>query len=594
MKKRGLIGVLTIVVLLICFVFVLSKTVFLFYTARKMELKNLEIKNNYLYDKHSRSIGRFSVNEIVDHDPVMNFYSYNISIHYDEDQNNFYYAKRWDFPKVMKWITMKNYNAVSLGSFIKRGAIELKMGDDSHWKYDSNYAYEDPRLFKFRDEIYVICYKTKPGDHKIIIFPFYNPEFELELRYKNRTRIEKNWMPFEYGEEMYILYSLDPFVVLRVDLETGECRKVFYQENKSIGSIIHNKIGLGSPPILVGEYYVCMAHIRKYLNDNDRVSYKNFLFSFHRETFECNFPSELLEISPKYNIEYGTTICEITNNEYLLVFGIQDYKTNVIQLCKQELLGYIPDIGYTNFLNIPVYLINLPEHHSRRKICISRIMDQGFKNINVFEAVNGKNINTKDIMNEFGLKYPIDPKDGKGVLGCAVSHLKLWKKMIDENIPYYMIFEDDIIFSDAWNNSMHAYLYKTLIDNGNTLSDLDIIFMGNQIESDKIKYDVLQFPILMKTECYCLHAYIITNKGAKFLLNLAKTFKKDKLNYSAITPIDVMLKWEMLKPDTAFQWVCWVNPERPQTKKNDTDKRYIRNTGLVYQDLDIKAIINKF
>lgn len=36
----------------------------------------------------------------------------------------------------------------------------------------------------------------------------------------------------------------------------------------------------------------------------------------------------------------------------------------------------------------------------------------------------------------------------KGELACFMSHVTLWKKMVDENIPYMAIFEDDIFLSE--------------------------------------------------------------------------------------------------------------------------------------------------
>ncbi|WP_163122618.1 glycosyltransferase family 25 protein [Acinetobacter portensis] len=36
----------------------------------------------------------------------------------------------------------------------------------------------------------------------------------------------------------------------------------------------------------------------------------------------------------------------------------------------------------------------------------------------------------------------------KGELACFMSHVSLWKKMVDENIPYLAIFEDDIFLGE--------------------------------------------------------------------------------------------------------------------------------------------------
>lgn len=38
---------------------------------------------------------------------------------------------------------------------------------------------------------------------------------------------------------------------------------------------------------------------------------------------------------------------------------------------------------------------------------------------------------------------------GKGEIGCLLSHLKIWKNMIDNNIDYAIIYEDDCYFSGS-------------------------------------------------------------------------------------------------------------------------------------------------
>jgi GR25 family glycosyltransferase involved in LPS biosynthesis len=111
--------------------------------------------------------------------------------------------------------------------------------------------------------------------------------------------------------------------------------------------------------------------------------------------------------------------------------------------------------------------------------------------------------------------------------------------------------------------------------------------MGNQIGFNEINYS--NPPLLLSKPCFCTHAYLITNNGARFLLDIAKKSKNQENEYSGITPIDCMIIEEMKSPTTSFKWTCWINPEKPDTSSNkDT-----RNTGIVFQDTLIDSIIHE-
>ena len=56
-----------------------------------------------------------------------------------------------------------------------------------------------------------------------------------------------------------------------------------------------------------------------------------------------------------------------------------------------------------------------------------------------------------------GIKYIFRDNDFSmkpAVVGCALSHIKLWQRLVDDKEnDYYLIFEDDVEFTDsyAWN-----------------------------------------------------------------------------------------------------------------------------------------------
>jgi len=90
----------------------------------------------------------------------------------------------------------------------------------------------------------------------------------------------------------------------------------------------------------------------------------------------------------------------------------------------------------------PIKLVNLERRVDRKEKMMACFKKYGLKNYEIFKAVDGKQlqptIELKQLFNgnDFGNR--------RGVIGCALSHLKLWRELIaDADNDYYVIFEDD-------------------------------------------------------------------------------------------------------------------------------------------------------
>jgi glycosyl transferase family 25 len=93
-----------------------------------------------------------------------------------------------------------------------------------------------------------------------------------------------------------------------------------------------------------------------------------------------------------------------------------------------------------------IFVINLPHRTDKR----AEILGQGEKchlPLEIIEAVNG-NAFSDDALKTFVFDYPACCMT-KGVIGCSLSHLKIYKKMCDEDIPLALVLEDDALLSDA-------------------------------------------------------------------------------------------------------------------------------------------------
>lgn len=86
------------------------------------------------------------------------------------------------------------------------------------------------------------------------------------------------------------------------------------------------------------------------------------------------------------------------------------------------------------------FIISLATASDRRQHIKNEFSKQGI-DFEFFDAVTPAQID------ELSQKFDINIKDAsltKGELGCLFSHISLWQKMIDENLAYMTIFEDDV------------------------------------------------------------------------------------------------------------------------------------------------------
>ena len=220
---------------------------------------------------------------------------------------------------------------------------------------------------------------------------------------------------------------------------------------------------------------------------------------------------------------------------------------------------------YQDFLNAPCKVINLKKNTERWETTQKRLNDIGFSNFERFEAYG------QDRLKE-GWDKLNNPKIAEhtkdlyfyrvaGKQGCFLSHVLIWKEMIDNNTPYMTIFEDDVLFHHLWDTLAPTYFEKTP-------SDYDLLYLGSQIQGES-KFHIDQVPV------YCTHAYIITLEGAKKLYDLIINEP-----YGMYT-IDGMLI--DLMHAKRFNWYIWNGSFYPPEKKM-AEGWNVRNNGLVYQD----------
>ena len=92
--------------------------------------------------------------------------------------------------------------------------------------------------------------------------------------------------------------------------------------------------------------------------------------------------------------------------------------------------------------SIPIFLINLDSRADRLTSMATRLGDLPFIRI---AAIDGQNLNYSEFISPI-TKYNI----GASEIAVMLSHRKIWQKIIDENIPYACVLEDDVHLSNSF------------------------------------------------------------------------------------------------------------------------------------------------
>jgi hypothetical protein len=123
--------------------------------------------------------------------------------------------------------------------------------------------------------------------------------------------------------------------------------------------------------------------------------------------------------------------------------------------------------------------------------------------------------------------------------------LRLWERVVEERLPYLLIFEDDVLPHPDIAQLGPEYWAETP-------QDADFVLMGNQMEVSDIA--ALPDPRLkvVTLPSWCLHAYVITQDGARRGLELvARELASDRW----LSTIDVELRRWMERADVRY--ACW-------------------------------------
>lgn len=138
----------------------------------------------------------------------------------------------------------------------------------------------------------------------------------VPLKSIDPTRVEKNWLPFVKDNELFAIYGHDPFIVLKINRETGDCTVVSNNEP----SHDFSKFRGSAAPIPLDDGYLLLVH---------EVVFKDQRYYLHRFVY-LDKDLKVTKVSKPFTffhqgIEY---CCGMTtdhdNKQLILSVGFED------------------------------------------------------------------------------------------------------------------------------------------------------------------------------------------------------------------------------------------------------------------------------
>lgn len=165
---------------------------------------------------------------------------------------------------------------------------------------------------------------------------------------------------------------------------------------------------------------------------------------------------------------------------------------------------------------LPIWVLNL-ERSPERRAFIEALLNTLKLDYEIVNAVDGLKLTSEDIL-LYSRKDAMRCSERElnlGEIGCALSHVRMWQRIIDENINQVLIFEDDILIGE-----MMLRVLEVLDKLPKDWEFVNFATSAGKIPFGEPIYDIYR---VCEFTCFanCTGAYLINNSGARKLLKHA-------------------------------------------------------------------------
>ncbi|GAB3371828.1 glycosyltransferase family 25 protein [Spongiibacter taiwanensis] len=244
---------------------------------------------------------------------------------------------------------------------------------------------------------------------------------------------------------------------------------------------------------------------------------------------------------------------------------------------------------------VECYVINLERDRQKKSYMEELLSNLGVSAV-FFHAIDGSLIKPSqkvDLYSSIGSRAKIGRVLTSAEIGCALSHIEVYKKIILQDKKYALILEDDVIIEPDFKSVCAAAVER--------IENSDIIFLGSHTSSNRHKDVFLK--IRGKTQIslgryigypaeppYGAYAYLVSRASAKKMLEIVANLSLPIDHYtssSALLDIKV-IKPSVIRVNSKLETLSNLNEDRYRlhqaklriSKKNRLRKNIIIGLGV--------------
>jgi len=173
---------------------------------------------------------------------------------------------------------------------------------------------------------------------------------------------------------------------------------------------------------------------------------------------------------------------------------------------------------------VSIFVVNLQRDHEKKSHMISVAENLGVK-FDYIDAVYGKDLSQGEVDNVYdeSLSQKVLGRGlSRGELGCALSHLSIYQKMVDEQVETALVLEDDVDISSEIHDVFNALQSFP--------EDWEVMLLGyySDTATERVSMSSLwgksavtssHQAVRLVEVAFGTHGYLINLRGAKRMLN---------------------------------------------------------------------------
>ncbi|THD52615.1 glycosyltransferase family 25 protein [Enterobacteriaceae bacterium ML5] len=202
-----------------------------------------------------------------------------------------------------------------------------------------------------------------------------------------------------------------------------------------------------------------------------------------------------------------------------------------------------------------IFVINLARSTERRA-SIEHQLKQFNLDYEIFEAVDGAQLSYAEIMRD---TKPLNYAISCGEIGCALSHIGIYKKIVAQNIPEALILEDDALITSQTADTLTWLSSLNISKPTVTLLTETTHYISKKLHVTNDD----SHSVCSVLEAACSHGYVVNYEAAKQLIDF-------------LYPVWMVAdKWQALREYSVCDVVAVIPPVI--TKTQHADKSTIGN-----------------